>query len=292
MAFDLPLGQRFARDGVRGYYIDLSSKADAPQWPPPWLGTQGEHESIAVAQWGLGCFERYIADEGAKWQTAAISAASRLCETQTTEGPLAGAWLEDRPYRHTFRVAPPWASAMGQGEAASLLVRVYAKTGEPALADAARLALAPLDVPTAEGGVAATLAGRPFPEEYPTDPPSFVLNGAIFALFGCHDVAVALGDAHARGLFDAGVETVAANIRRWDTGYWSRYDLHPHRAMNVAAPWYHRLHIDQLRALNTLAPRPELDATIARWQRYERSRVNRGRALARKVVFRVLVPKR
>ena len=77
---------------------------------------------------------------------------------------------------------------------------------------------------------------RPAFEEYPTEPPSFVLNGAIFAAWGVRDVAVGLADAEARGLFAAVVETLAGAVDRWDTGYWSLYDLYPHRVRNVASP--------------------------------------------------------
>jgi hypothetical protein len=292
VSFRLPLGRHFTPGTVRGYYIDLSSKAETPVWPPPWFDAPDEHKSIAVAQWGLGCFERFVAGQGDAWLAAAREAARHLAQTQHRDGKLAGAWLDERPFRHTFRVRTPWASAMGQGEAASLLVRVAAETGEEELVDAARLALGPLAVPTAEGGVAARLDGREFPEEYPTTPASMVLNGALFAFFGCYDVAVALGDADARRRFDEGVETLSRHIERWDTGYWSRYDLYPHPVLNVAAPWYHTLHVDQLRALHTLAPRPELAAARDRWERYGRSPVNRAWALARKVLFRLVVPKR
>ena len=34
----------------------------------------------------------------------------------------------------------------------------------------------------------------------------------------------------------------------WTGNGWSRYDLYPHPLTNVASPFYHRLHIEQLRA--------------------------------------------
>ena len=59
-------------------------------------------------------------------------------------------------------------------------------------------------LPVADGGVAAELDGGYFPEEYPSIPHSYVLNGALFALWGLHDVAVALDDPAARELLDDG----------------------------------------------------------------------------------------
>jgi hypothetical protein len=127
--------------------------------------------------------------------------------------------------------------------------------------------------------------------EYPTDPPSFVLNGAIFALWGLRDVALALGDERAGEEFEAGVDALAASIDRWDTGSWSRYDLYPHRVANVASRAYHELHLAQLEAMQELAPRPQLAAAAERFARYAASPVRQAEALARKALFRVAEPR-
>jgi hypothetical protein len=284
--FALPLGEQFDARTVRGYYIDMRVKADAPTWSgaDPWL-------YVVPAQWALGCFERYIAGEGEVWLAAAIERAQELVERQIQDGPQAGGFLHRRPLRHTFALDPPWISAMAQGEVASLLVRVFLETREQRYAEAARRALLPLAVDTVAGGVRAMLDGRPFPEEYPTQPPSFVLNGGIFAMWGLHDVGLALDDAPARIAFDQAVDMLAENIARWDLGYWSRYDLFPHPLVNVASSFYHDLHINQLRAMHRLAPRPQLAETADRWQRYAESSRCRRRAFARKALFRMFVPR-
>jgi heparosan-N-sulfate-glucuronate 5-epimerase len=268
-----------------GYYIDLRAKAEAPVWPPPWLAAPAGHAAIAVAQWGLACHERLVGGEGDHWLEGAAAAGTWLVEQQDA----GGRWLEPRPYPHTYRVQAPWPSAMAQGEGASLLVRLHTKTGEERFAEAAVRALGSYGVPTEAGGVRAELEGGRFFEEYPTRPGSYVLNGGIFALFGAYDVAASLGDEGARQTFAEGVATLAANIGRWDTGRWSRYDLYPHPLVHVATLGYHRLHVAQLRALHLLAPDHRLDAVADRFDAYARSRVKRAEALARKVAFRLVV---
>jgi heparosan-N-sulfate-glucuronate 5-epimerase len=168
---------------------------------------------------------------------------------------------------------------------------VHAETGDERYAEAARRALRPIGVLSADGGASAPLDDRPFPEEYPTDPPSFVLNGAIFALWGLRDVAVGLGDGEAARAFEAGVDALAESIPRWDTGRWSRYDLFPHRVTNVASRAYHELHVAQLEAMNELAPRTELAAAAERFATYAASPARQAGALARKVLFRVAEPR-
>jgi hypothetical protein len=287
-SFGQPLGDRIEPGAVAGYYLDLRVKAKAPVWPPVELEPVDQRLYMGVAQWGLGAYEHFLHEGREAWLAAARSAGEYLLERQEADGR----WLHPRPYPHTFRLDPPWPSAMAQGECASLLVRLHRETGDERFAEAALRGLAPYRVDSGAGGVRASLNGLPFYEEYPTQPPSFVLNGAIFALWGLLDVAVALGDAGARRDFDAGIDALAASIDRWDTGWWSLYDLFPHRTPNVASFAYHELHVEQLRALMLVAPRPQLGAALDRFVGYAESRPGRARAFAAKVRFRLLVPKR
>ena len=170
-------------------------------------------------------------------------------------------------------------------------MRIHQHTGEERFAEAARRALHPLHRPVADGGVFTLLDGAAFPEEYPTDPPSYVLNGAIFALWGIHDVALAFNDRSLEAEFEQRVDALAGSIHRWDTGRWSLYDVFPHPVPNVASSAYHALHINQLRAMNILAPRPSLASTAERFTGYAASRTHRTEAFARKVAFRLIVPR-
>jgi heparosan-N-sulfate-glucuronate 5-epimerase len=289
--FSLPVGPHLERDEVRGYYIDLRIKAEEPSWPPEWLPPPAKQLHVDVIQWGLGCYERYLAGEGEQWLEAARDCALHYLDIQEREGPKKGGWIHPDPFPHTFPLGPGWLSSMAQGEGASLLVRLYLETLEERFARAAALALEPLERPSDQGGVISLLDRRPFPEEYPTDPPSYVLNGAIFTLWGWYDVGVGLKDERALQRFEEGLDTLVRNLHRWDVGYWSRYDLFPHPIVNVASSSYHVLHINQLKAMSLIAPRPELDVVAARFERYLGSRLKRARAFAMKALFRLLVPR-
>jgi heparosan-N-sulfate-glucuronate 5-epimerase len=284
--FPLLPGGHVVPGEARGYYIDLRMKTGEPQWPPDWLPIA--HLWVPITQWALGCYERYVDGDGDAWLQAATDAGRYLLEAQDANG----AFVHKRAFPHTFDLQPPWVSGITQGQAASLFARLAQETADDAFAEAAVASLRPLRVPSAEGGVQALLDGRPWPEEYPTSPPSFVLNGGIFAIFGQYDVSVALGDAEAAREFDESIETLVRNAHRWDTGYWSLYGLYPWRVTNVASSAYHLLHTSQFRMLHLLTGRPELAAVADRFERYAASPVNRTRALARKVLFRLVVPRR
>ena len=87
------------------------------------------------------------------------------------------------------------------------------------------------------------------------------------------------------------MDTLAANIDRWDTGSWSRYDLFPHRVMNIASFAYHTFHVNLLKATHALSPRPELQAAATRFEGYADSDVLCARAFARKALFRFAQPR-
>jgi heparosan-N-sulfate-glucuronate 5-epimerase len=290
-SLSLPAGDRVIAGKVEGYYIDMRAKALEPRWPPPLLARPERRLHVGATQWGLGGYERYLAGEGDAWLHAVCECADELVETQEQEGPSEGGWLHRQPFMHTFPLQPPWLSGMAQGEGASLLVRVFVETGIERYAQAARRALLPLASDVADGGVRALLGGCSFPEEYPTKPPSFVLNGGMFAMWGLYDVGVGLEDPEVLATFHQAIDTLAANLHRWDLGYWSRYDLFAHPVPNVASSFYHDLHVKQLRMTHLLAPRPELAETAERWAGYEASRVNRSRAFAGKSLFRLIVPR-
>jgi heparosan-N-sulfate-glucuronate 5-epimerase len=281
----LPLGPAIDPQAVRGYPIDMRVKARVAAWPGAIDSPAAHH--VVVAQYGLGAFERYLAGEGEVWLAAALGTGGFLADTQRPDG----SWLNDRPLVHTLPLRAPWKSGMAQGEAASLLVRLYLETGEDRFAEAASRALAPLWRPSEAGGVCAMLDGFPWPEEYPTDPPSFVLNGAIFAWWGVRDVAVALADAEASTAFERAVDGLAANLHRFDTGWWSLYCLRRYPVPPVASSFYQALHITQLEAMQLLAPRPALETVRARWERYFESAALRRRAFAAKALFRLVVPR-
>jgi heparosan-N-sulfate-glucuronate 5-epimerase len=268
--FNQPLGTRVA-DG--GYYVDLRVKAWSSDWPDMWPWAPGRQSWIALAQYGLGCNERWVAGEGEEWLAAARGVGAMLLENQTPEGT----WVQGFDLAHTYDLRAPWISAMAQGEAASFLVRLQRATGDERYGEAARKALEPMPM-------AWLPDGSPFPQEYPTDPPSHVLNGGIFAIWGLHD-----GGDDER--FEDTLDSLVRNMHRWDTGSWSLYDLYPHPIPNWASLAYHELHTTQLRAMTMLSPRTALAEAADRFESYWSSSLYRARALGHKAAFRLRVPR-
>lgn len=251
---------------------------------------------VSVAQVGLGAWQRWrSSSRESPWLGVVDEAAGWIAANLEPTGGLP--YLFDMP--HTYPLTAPWYSAMAQGEAVSLLVRSAISLQRPDDLDAAANAAKPL-LERASGLVSETNDG-PVLEEYPTQPPSHVLNGWIFALWGLYDLAAAerrIGRtaetaAAAAQAFDSGATALAARLHLYETRFgWSRYDLYPHSISHVASPFYQRLHVAQLRALAILKPDLDEFATRAdRWDAALRSVPGTAVALSRKAAFRMLRPR-
>lgn len=285
-------GSRFEESVRRGYYIDLRVKAASPEtWPPAWLRPGYGH--VKLAQFGLGHFELYaVAGEDQGFEMARAVADHLLATQVQVDGSDRGGWLHDYAFSFRAPLRPPWLSAMAQGQGASLLSRLFAETGDERYAEGAELALRPMRVSVARGGVLGSIDGVPFLEEYPTQPQSHVLNGGVFALWGVRDVALLAQVAETVDLHKELVAALVATIARWDTGRWSRYDLFPRRPTNVASSFYHQLHISQLNVLHTLYGAREFGELARRFTSYQDRPALRYSAFAQKAAYRLVIPRR
>ena len=247
-------------DITSGYYNDLRDKAGDHESPRAAVAALKAMTAdrrlvhpISVAQLGLGAWQLAAAGDP-RWLEVVSAVSDWVAGELDSEGRVAFEFA----YPHTYRLEPPWYSAMAQGEAASLLLRAGVSLDRPELVRAAERAVAPLLSP-ASPLVVETEEG-PVLEEYPTDPPTHVLNGWINALWGLYDIANVEGElaGDARDAYQRGLEALAARLPLYNTGWnWSRYDLFPHAIIHVTSPFYHRLHIEQLRAMHVA--RPEAD---------------------------------
>jgi heparosan-N-sulfate-glucuronate 5-epimerase len=263
---------------LEGYYNDLSRFARRHH-----RGLPGATNPVTVAQVGLGAWQLAVS-EPSRWLAVVGDAADWLMTHMDVDGRL--------PYSfamgHTFRLDPPWFSAMAQGEAASLLVRAAPLLGVSEWLDGAARAVTSLTEP--DSALVAETPEGPVLQEYPTDPPAHVLNGWIFALWGLYDVAWAGPDpaaTRARQAFAEGSAALARRLPKYQLrGGWSRYDLRAEGPINVASPFYHHLHVQQLRAFGRLVDEPAISATAEVWQRARFHPLTLAGAVAGKLRFR------
>ncbi len=105
--------------------------------------------------------------------------------------------------------------------------------------------------------------------------------------WGVYDYFLATKDPSARELFSRAVRTLLHNLDRYDLGFWSLYEQSGTRLPMVASPFYHQLHIVQLRVMHRLTGEATFAHVADRWESYARSRSNRARALCYKSAFKL-----
>ncbi len=283
------------------YYMLFREKADYAGHHDaagiPMLDYRGaiglQYNPIAIAQWGLANYNRFCeTKDDARWQKS-LKAADWLAAN--LEQNAHGLWVWnhhfDWEYRDTLRA--PWYSGLAQGQGVSLLLRVHAQIQAQWKDDkyqvAAEKAFVALTRPINDGGVLfEDDDSNLWIEEYLVTPPTHILNGFIWALWGVFDYWLATEDTLARKVFDRGVQTLLQNLARFDTGYWSLYEQSGTRMKMLASPFYHQLHSVQLRILSTLTGDTHFAAVAERWENYAQHRSNRTRALVEKSIFKLL----
>jgi heparosan-N-sulfate-glucuronate 5-epimerase len=266
-------GSRWTEESVAGYFVDFCEKTSAPG-----ARDLSSLQPVSLAQLALGWWERHL--EGDAQAGARFEAVAELLARQAVR---VGAEL-----RWPFTVAVPkyglgtgWCSAMAQGQVASVFVRQHLRTGADSWGDYALDALRPL---VRESELVTQKREGRILEEAPTDPPSHILNGWIYALWGLWDAAVGLQDADAAAAFGAGVATLRTMLPSYDVGWWTRYSLYPHVLTDLAKPFYHRIHVLQLEVTARATGHSDIAATAERWRRYDRA-PNRVAAVTQKGAF-------
>lgn len=283
-------------DQIGEYYMEFAAKADyAGHYDAsdiPMLDYRGniglQYNPIAIAQYGLGNYNLFAQEKSETRRRKFLAAAGWLVANLTQNAH--GVWLWnhhfDWEYRDTLKA--PWYSGLAQGQGISLLLRAHHATHDLKYEEAARRAFESLLRFVDQGGVLFQDArGDVWIEEYLVDPPTHILNGMIWSLWGVHDYALVTQDASAKDLVAKVVRTLERNIAQYDAGFWSLYEQSGTRMQMMASPFYHRLHIVQLGIMHRLTGLKVFGEYAERWERYERSRIKRATALVYKSAFKL-----
>jgi heparosan-N-sulfate-glucuronate 5-epimerase len=278
------------------YYMVFAEKADYSSHHDsagiPLLNYHGkiglQYNPIAITQWGLGNYNLFCQGGNDQRRRKFLAASDWLCAHLELNSQGSWVWNHHFDWEYRSPLKAPWYSALAQGQSISLLLRAYRETGAAAYLGAAERAFASFLKSTSEGGVTFTDGrGNLWFEEYIVSPPTHILNGFIWAAWGVYDYFLATESGAARDLFAEAVLTLRANLGRYDLGFWSLYEQSGTLLPMVASPFYHRLHVVQLRVMHRLTG-DEIFARYAdKWESYTRSPAKRTRALCYKSAFKL-----
>ncbi|PYP84305.1 MAG: hypothetical protein DMG65_22895 [Candidatus Angelobacter sp. Gp1-AA117] len=288
---------RFTPNSLGEYYMTFSSKADYPgpfdAAGIPMLNYRGrigkQYNPIAIAQYGLGNYNIYTHTGDPSRRKKFLLAADWLLSMLTPNSSGLAVWMHNFDWEYRDLLCAPWYSGLAQGQGISVLVRAHQFTGNPTYLNAARKAFECFTTETTQGGVIShDKRGNIWFEEYIVFPPTHILNGFIWALWGVYDYFLVTRSNEAEKIFNAAVRTLSNSLGDYDVGFWSLYEQPGTKLSMVASPFYHSLHIVQLRITERLTGERTFGMFADRWQSYEQNRVKRMRALIHKAVFKLL----
>ena len=278
------------------YYMLFAEKADyRGAYDPsgiPQLDYHGriglQYNPIAIAQFGLGNYNLWRRTADPERRKKFFLIADWLAAHLEPNAHGLAVWNHHFNWEYRDTLKAPWYSGLAQGQGISVLVRAHQESGEPRYLDAARQAFASFQQPIDKGGVAfIDESGDLWFEEYIVFPPTHILNGFIWALWGIYDYFLATRESYAHEFFSRGVRTLLHNLDRYDLGFWSLYEQSGTRLPMVASRFYHQLHIVQLRVMYRLTGEEAFARVADRWENYARSRTKRTRALCYKSAFKL-----
>jgi D-glucuronyl C5-epimerase C-terminus len=216
------------------------------------------YHPLAIARYGIKLLQSYRINHDPAYLLRAEANANFLLKTAVSrDGAL---YI---PYRFTFALfgnpsdlmRAPWYSAMNQGAALTLFLRLYVATGDQRWRSVADSTFATFVQRKSTKRPWIAFVPRRYDrryiwfEEYAKNPPTQPLNGHIYALFGVYEYALTTGSKAAVNVFDGGVTTVRRQVHRFRVrGQVSYYSLRVH----VQYPSYHCIHIGMLKLLTRM----------------------------------------
>lgn len=247
------------------------------------------YNPIAVAQYGLGHWNRWLETEEKNHLQTLIRQADWLVTNLEKNEEGVPVWTHPFEWEYREGLEKGWPSGLAQGQAISCLLRAWEATDDEVYLETAQEGFEALNTDVDDGGLTRMLPnGEAWIEEIIVEPPSSILNGFIWGLWGVWDLYLATDSPEARQLFERCHETLVENLQRYDTGWWSLYELSPFRIPMVASPFYHDLHITQLNVMASMTGSSAYEDYAERWAKYRDSSWNRVRMLATKASFKLL----
>lgn len=274
------LGKIFSISELKGYYNDLTEKVSNLQdldhsGIPLFSVDSGEkiYFPIMIFQYGLGAYDLYLLSGDESMLEKAKKCADWAIECQNENGSW-DTFTYEFPH-HPF-------SSMAQGEATSLLLRVYMNCKNKKYLSSAKKAISFMLLDINEGGTTEYIGGDVFFHEFTHK--AVVLNGWIFSIWGLYDYNIVCGNSDTKSVFRQTVYSLMKHLDDFDNGYWSMYDCEG----VITSPFYHNLHIAQMKGMYSITNESIFLERAERWSKYKQSLFNRSISFSKKVYQKLI----
>lgn len=271
------VGTCYSKEKIAGYYNDMTEKVtkdDANILVPQYHVDTGEkiYFSIGIFQYALAAYDLYLQTKEERYKEKLLACADWAIKNQQADGAWSTFTYEnpEHPY-----------SSMAQGEGISMLIRAYLITGDKRYMSAINKAKEFMLKPILDGGTTDYQRDNVYLYEYTYAP--LVLNGWIFSLWGLYDYCKYTNDDNAKKVLTATLHSLKMKLPEYDMKYWSKYD----DGKRICSPFYHKLHIAQLKTMYDLFGDSIYKEFAEKWEGYQNSFWKRKRAFIVKVLQKI-----
>lgn len=278
------------------YYMLFSKKANfnenLDKKGIPRLNYHGEigkqYNPIAISQWGLGNYNKWKNKKENIYFLKFIKSANWLKDNIKLNKFGVSVWMHNFDFEYRDLLKSPWYSGLAQGQGLSVLVRAYKETKDISYLDVIERVILSFDKNISEGGVNyIDEKNDPWIEEYLVSPPTHILNGFIWGLWGIRDYYIFFKSSKHKKLFYKYSNTILKNLENYDLGYWSKYEESGTLLPMISSPFYHNLHICQLEIMYDLTGNKSYITYSRKWRKYSQNRLYKFLAIINKIIFKV-----
>lgn len=272
------IGKIYSKSDIQGYYNDLTEKVTRFGFDddtiPTTIVDSGEeiYFSIAIFQYGLGAYDLFLLSGDKSMLEKTLACAKWAIDNQQKDGSWVTFEYENK--QHPY-------SSMAQGEGISLLCRAYLETLDQKYMHAIQRAYAFMILPIERGGTTKYINNKVFFYECTNDP--LILNGWIFSIWGLWDYCKLVNDEDAKNILERTLLTLEKKISEFDIGYWSLYE----DGKRICSPFYHKLHVQQLKVMYDLTEREIYKKYYVKWDNYQKNKWNCMRAFIKKALQKI-----
>lgn len=199
-----------------------------------------EYLNSLIISYAIAHFQRYIRRKNSDSYRRVINSINFLISNsyQTNEYALL------KSYNKKSKTFDGVSSAMDNGMAISLIIRVYKINKDKKLIDFCNKLVNAFFIPVDKGGFTIFLKEKSYwYDEFPSSNKR-VLNGKLFALMGLLDYKDFTLNKNVDELIDKGVRGLFELLNLFDKKWWSNYFIGPYSYISSAK--YHSLHVLQL----------------------------------------------
>lgn len=273
------IGKIYSIKEIKGYYNDLTEKVTKDknyyEVKLPLLRIENGSDvlfPIAIFQFGLGSYDLFLLKGEKLFLEKFKICVDFAFQNQNTDGSWSNFYFNnpEAPY-----------SSMAQGEGVSLLVRAYKEFNDEKYLVAAEKAINFMITDVGNGGTTKYKNEEIFLQEFTNKPT--VLNGWIFSVFGLYDYIKVVNDEKVIDIYDRTIQTMINHMNNFDNGYWSKYNIDS----MITSPFYHKLHIAQLKVLYEITGEFTFYKYFEKWTEYNNKPLNRLKAFIVKAIQKI-----